>query len=644
MTERIPENLRSKILWRVQEQCLKLLDKDAPRDNGNKPSRDFTKVSSEFLNSLRNDDERNNYKLQSASKGDIIKYSSLSSAKRGEIAQYGTVWIRRHLLTDIDSITRIGSNIGVSNNFPDSPSSNDIIIFDEAVASGLDNYRYGSITIDFSVKGEIAQFDGTNWQRRGNLTDFDNISMIEGVSDDNNLPSDSDSSENDIFIFNSDSSDLTNYRDNLKYTKIELLSNILGSKYFNSNSTISLFPAVFGVNTILIFGERIDSIENYTDVRGKRLLTANKGDFATINSDHSSWIKRGNIYNELGSKFKDGSIYVSNSFDELIDLDSPLNYGKSQPVFAENDLFIFNNDVSDDDNLPEYYDGTVKMTPWDTFNQLNSANEYEYWYEDPNTKDSDRLLSPLEEMERRLTSASQYEVAQFNQGEGKWYRKGIFGDHLILSDLDGYDLKLGTIFPSNPSDNQVFIFESAIPSGLEHYYIKNYPSVLNPRIIRLVRVGSVELQGLIGDREIFNESNAKWLPAIIIETGSDEHLLTSSYDTRTTPLDSDPSLMIVNIRLILLAPTHSELMKLSRPDQFDISNSVRITHIRESLNYLLNPSIFLNLTYRDPAYKAPFRVKDARITQSYNLEGKVSPFEINDFRLYVKFDQPIFII
>ena len=157
-----------------------------------------------------------------------------------------------------------------------------------------------------------------------------------------------------------------------------------------------------------------------------------------------------------------------------------------------------------------------------------------------------------------------------------------------------------------------------------------------------MRVGSVELQSLIGDRDLFDETNPRWLPAIIIETGNDEYELTSSYDTKTTPLDSHPMLMIVNIRLIMLAPPWSEIMNLSRADQFDMSNPVRITHIRQCLDVLLNPAMFLNLTFKDPGYKSAFRVKDARISQSFNLEGRASPFEVNDFRLHVKFDQPTF--
>ena len=778
MAVAIPTNIRSKILWRVQEQCLKLLDPDAPRENGKKPSRHFVEVSSKYLDSLRDADNPDQYKIDSADKGDIVKVASLSSAQKGEIAQLEIVWIEKDVLTSISSISVIGTDITCGNTFPDSPDNNNIHIFDDDV-TGLMNYedldgdpltiaskgeiaqysdtdsawimrgnitdlddisileniscetdtqteypdnpekndiwisdsgkisQYSHITwikrgiltnidgisvigtnvtsgdefpstvlstddlhifnddatgltgyqdtngndLTTASKGEIAEYHQPNdtWYRRGNLTDLDHISMLGNITSGTTFPSDHD--ENHILIFDDEvSSALSNYRDTLEYIKIEFLSHIVGSEYYNDDSIISLFPAVPNSNTILIFDKTITSIENYIDAQGKRLGAANKGDVATLNADQSSWIKRGNIYIELGpefSEFKDGSIYVNDNFNQLIDTSNPANMNVCQPIFSENDLFIFNVDVDSDSDvdLPEFYDGTVKTSAWDSFNQLNAANEYEYWYNDPNIDFGSRQLNPIEIIEKPLTTASKGDVAQYlkdpdNPNTYKWYSKGNFENHLLLNNINPYNIEAGNNFPSSVNENDVFIFtENA--QNLSNYYIK-HNSLLYPRILRHVRVGSVELQSLIGDRDLFDESDPRWLPAIIIETGNDEYELTSSSDTRTSPLDSHPMLMIVNIRLIMLSLPWSQIMNLSRADQFDMSNPVRITHIRKCLDYLLHPAVFLNLTFKESSYKVPFRVKDARISQSFNLEGKASPFEVNDFRLHVKFDQPTF--
>lgn len=173
-------------------------------------------------------------------------------------------------------------------------------------------------------------------------------------------------------------------------------------------------------------------------------------------------------------------------------------------------------------------------------------------------------------------------------------------------------------------------------------------SGLGSRIIRHVRVGSIDYMSLIGDREdllnrpLFSQSNPQYLPAIIIESGSQDLSLENSLrDTSRTELNMKPESFIAIVRLVMLAPKMTDIMNLPRPDQFDISNPVRISHIRQQLEYLLDPGIFKMIVDKKEGYRFPSKVKNADILASYNLEGVKSPLEINDFRFEVKYDRQI---
>ena len=141
----------------------------------------------------------------------------LSQDIKGGIAYYnGSVWIKRGSLTDISSISTIGSDISSGVTFPNSPSNNDIYIFN-AGATGLSDYEDSEGNgLTVSSKGDIAQHDGTNWIKKGNLSDIKYITEVGSSSVSirvsNGFPTNY--GNEDIHIFNADVSGLTNYRAN----------------------------------------------------------------------------------------------------------------------------------------------------------------------------------------------------------------------------------------------------------------------------------------------------------------------------------------------------------------------------------------------------------------------------------------------
>ena len=133
---------------------------------------------------------------------------ALATAAKGDIAiRIGSNWIDRGDLTDIDGITTVAA-VAVHATAFQGNANNDITIFSAAVASGLSNYRVGATTVDSAAKGEIAQFDGTNWQRRGNLTNLTGITTLGTIRAGASF---SGTGANDIFIFSGAGTSLTNY-------------------------------------------------------------------------------------------------------------------------------------------------------------------------------------------------------------------------------------------------------------------------------------------------------------------------------------------------------------------------------------------------------------------------------------------------
>ena len=139
--------------------------------------------------------------------------SALTTAAKGDIAlRSGSNWVKNGDLTDIDGITTVAAVAVHATAFQGS-SNNDITIFSAAVTSGLTGYEdSGGTALTSAAKGEIAQYNGTDWIRRGNLTDLSGITTLGTITDGTSFPSSPNT--NDVFIFDGAGTNLAGYFEN----------------------------------------------------------------------------------------------------------------------------------------------------------------------------------------------------------------------------------------------------------------------------------------------------------------------------------------------------------------------------------------------------------------------------------------------
>ena len=170
-------------------------------------------------------------------KSDIL----LSSDVKGAIAYYDqSMWVKRGILTDLDNISTIGTTINAGTSFDTSPANNDIHIFDDGV-SGLSGYEdTAGNALTTSIKGDIAQYNGSTWVKSGNLEDItyivDSGSNSVSIRVTNGFPPNF--GNEDIHIFSSDVSGLTNYRSNDKEVNGYIKSFISNVTNINLRSNI----------------------------------------------------------------------------------------------------------------------------------------------------------------------------------------------------------------------------------------------------------------------------------------------------------------------------------------------------------------------------------------------------------------------
>ena len=132
----------------------------------------------------------------------------LSVSMEADVAQRGDKWIRRGNLSDISGMEAITS-VDTGATFAGSPDDGDVHVF-SAAATGLSDYEDASGTsLTTSVKGDVAQYDGTNWIKRGDLTDIAGVLMIAAVSAGTSFPASP--TADDILIFNADATGLSDY-------------------------------------------------------------------------------------------------------------------------------------------------------------------------------------------------------------------------------------------------------------------------------------------------------------------------------------------------------------------------------------------------------------------------------------------------
>ena len=642
----LPDNIRSKILWRIQEQCLKLLDPEAPRGNAQIP----------YI------------------KGDIVQHN-------------GVRWVKTARIGDLTTITVLGK-ISHDISFPtdptDNPENNDIFIFDADVDSGLVwKDTDGMSDIKAATERDIAQYNGTDWVKKGNLLKIKGVCEITTLttesSPDFDAPSDSDPNTvifNSDYepIFPSDEADSISKGDIVQYN---------GERWINT----AHLGDISGI-TILNAGE-------YNITNGDKLPPALNDIFIYSDDATDGTAVKGDVYQYDGTDWINESNLDTPDLDTLNNINDlgDISNGKELPIPEdndpiENDIFIFSDTPTDDTIAVKgdvyQYDGTnwINRANLDDIGDITVLGNIDIGITLP------EYIDPIENdififSDNSTDDATVVEKGDVYQYDGTdWIKRGnllkIKGVCEITTLTTESSPDFGALLPNtntvifkteyananNEVSSNLSVVEKdemTVANEYEHWFsdpsidsdgirVVHPPSdmekmILEPRIMRHVRTGAVELQSLIGERvdylgnKLFDENNTRWLPAIIIEIGSDEFSLDSISDTSTTPSDSDLELMVIIIRLVVLAPPQSVIMSLPRPDQFDMSNPVRISHIRESLDYLLDASTFLGINDKRIGYRMPSRVKWAEISSTRNLEGIASPFEITDFRFHVKFEK-----
>ena len=152
-------------------------------------------------------------------KGDVFQYASTTSSPSREWRSVSddNIFISDNNLLSYMTISNI-RNIYTDTEFIEDPQKYDIFIFNASVSAPETDEEPditwkdtdGTTTLNSASKGDIAQWDGDNWIKRGLL---DNLTLVNSVPETNFivgniLPDiddsvDGDSAENDVFIFNS---------------------------------------------------------------------------------------------------------------------------------------------------------------------------------------------------------------------------------------------------------------------------------------------------------------------------------------------------------------------------------------------------------------------------------------------------------
>ena len=181
-------------------------------------------------------------------------------------------------------------------------------------------------------------------------------------------------------------------------------------------------------------------------------------------------------------------------------------------------------------------------------------------------------------------------------------------------------------------DGQAIAYEISDPNNLPAGYPLTRDNLivldkldsfgLDARRIQLVQMGSKDWQ---------NIQKEKLIPAIFIESANDSFTILDA-ETGSANIGE---VMPINIRLVTVQAPDSELEQSN-------SNPIRNSRFRAALDYVLDPYFFLDLKeYKNTrkGYRTPSVVLDSIITATQNLEGQISPYEVVDYRLEVRFDR-----
>ena len=133
------------------------------------------------------------------------------------------------------------------------------------------------------------------------------------------------------------------------------------------------------------------------------------------------------------------------------------------------------------------------------------------------------------------------------------------------------------------------------------------------RLLTLFRVGYINIENL---------EKTGHLPALFITDATDSYIL----DDNNARSDQITEVYPINFRLVMKQPDDSKLTD-------DTSNPYTTAIMKDGLDYVLDPSEFINMTAERRGYRTPSKVDNAVLLAGQNLESLATPYEVIDYRM-----------
>ena len=133
------------------------------------------------------------------------------------------------------------------------------------------------------------------------------------------------------------------------------------------------------------------------------------------------------------------------------------------------------------------------------------------------------------------------------------------------------------------------------------------------RLLTLFRVGYINIENL---------EKSGHLPALFITDATDTYVL----DSDNARSDQITEVYPINFRLVMKQPDDDKLTD-------ETSNPYTTALMKEGLDYVLDPSEFINMTAERRGYRTPSIVNDAILLAGQNLESLATPYEVIDYRM-----------